>query len=36
MKLPHWIFTIFMVIVLLYVGKMFGSKLPAIPGISGS
>lgn len=36
MKMHHWLVMFIGVVVLLYVGKMFGSKLPAIPGLSGT
>lgn len=36
MRTHHWIITVISIVVLLYLGKMFGSKLPAIPGLSGT
>lgn len=34
MKLPHWFGMFALIVISLYLGKMFGSKLPAIPGIA--
>lgn len=35
MKLPHWFAMFALIVAALYVGKIFGARLPNLPGMGG-